>query len=216
MLGPSPDERYPFNGEKHTVFLKNVITRPNVVIGDYSYYHDPDHADDFENRNILYHFDFIGDNLKIGRFCALATGVQFIMNGANHALSGFSAYPFNIFGNGWEQGFDFSTISDGFRGDTCIGNDVWIGREATIMPGVVIGDGAIIGTKAVISSNVPPYAIVVGNPGRVIRRRFAAPVIDALLEIAWWNWPIDHVTRHLAAIRGGNISALQNAASAIS
>ena len=94
---------------------------------------------------MLHHYPFIGDKLIIGKFCAIAEGARFIMNGANHAMSGFSTYPFNIFGHGWEQGFDPKTWSQEVRGDTVVGNDVWIGMEAVIMPGVTIGHGAIVG-----------------------------------------------------------------------
>jgi virginiamycin A acetyltransferase len=127
-------------------------------------------------------------------------------------MTGFSTFPFNIFGHGWEEGFDFSTIAAGFRGDTRVGNDVWIGMEATILPGVTIGDGAIVAAKSVVASDVPPYAIVAGNPARVIRRRFDDATIARLLAIAWWNWPVDHITRHLQAIRGADLARLEIAA----
>lgn len=212
MRGPSPDDLHPKAGFPQVVFLKPLITRPNIVVGDYTYYDDPEHAEAFEARNVLYHFDFIGDRLVIGRFCALATGVRFIMNGANHALDGFSTYPFNIFGQGWEEGLDLAQLSEGLRGDTVVGNDVWIGREATLLPGVRVGDGAIIGTQAVVGSDVPPYAIAVGNPARVIRRRFDEKTIARLLEIAWWHWDTDRISRNLDAIRGADLAALEAAA----
>ncbi len=211
MRDPSPDTLHPFNGEPHTVFLKNVITRPNIQVGDFSYYNDPEHAADFETRNVRYHFDFVGDQLKIGRFCALATGTTFIMNGANHAMTGFSTYPFNIFCDAWREGFDPATVFDHLRGDTIVEHDVWFGTDATIMPGVTICSGAIIGANAVVASDVPPYAVVVGNPGRIVRLRFAEPVIERLLEIAWWDWPVDLITRHLSAIRDADLDALERA-----
>ncbi|MEI2386236.1 CatB-related O-acetyltransferase [Breoghania sp. JC706] len=215
MHGPDPDCLYPFNGEPHTVFLKNAISRPNIFVGDYTYYHDDDGAAGFQDRCVRYHFEFLGDRLIIGRFTAIAMGAQFIMNGANHAMTGLSAYPFNIFGQGWDEGFDFATIDAGLRGDTTIGNDVWIGREATIMPGITIGDGAIVGTRAVVASDIPPYAIAVGNPARVIRRRFDNKTIDRLLAIAWWNWPAEQIGRHLDRIRGADIDALERAATSL-
>jgi virginiamycin A acetyltransferase len=162
-------------------------------------------------RCVQHHYDFIGDKLVIGKFCAIATGVTFIMNGANHAMTGFSTYPFNIFGQGWESGFDWATIQAGLKGDTVIGNDVWIGQEATIMPGIRIGDGAIVATKAVVTSDVPPYAIVGGNPAKEIRKRFSDEIIAELLAIRWWDWDVAKITRNLNAIRGTDLEALKNA-----
>lgn len=212
MPGPDPDNRHPLNGESHTVFLKTVITRPTIIVGDYTYYHDPDHAADFESRNVLYHFDFVGDRLVIGRFCALATDCRFIMNGANHVTSGFSTYPFNIFSKDWAEGFDPATYAQGYRGDTRVGNDVWIGRDATILPGVTIGDGAIVGACSVVASDVPACAVVAGNPARVVRYRFSPEIVETLLEIAWWNWPAEKITRHVDAIRGMDLEKLKRAA----
>jgi virginiamycin A acetyltransferase len=126
-------------------------------------------------------------------------------------MPGFSTYPFNIFGAGWEQGFDWATIQAGFKGDTVVGNDVWIGQEATIMPGVRIGDGAIVAAKSVVVTDVPPYAIVGGNPARVIRLRFTDDVVADLLAIRWWDWDADKITRNLDAIRGANLAALKQA-----
>lgn len=211
MHGPDPRTRHPFAGEPHTVFLKAVVTRPTIEVGEYTYYHDPDHAADFENRNVLYHFDFIGDRLRIGRFCALATGARFIMNGANHPMHGFSTYPFAIFREGWEADFDMAELASAHRGDTLVGNDVWVGRDATILPGVTICDGAVIGAGSVVGSDVPPYAVVVGNPARVVRYRFDETTIDALLAIAWWNWPAERISRNLAAIRGADLDKLAQA-----
>lgn len=150
---------------------------------------------------MLYHYDFLGDKLIIGKFCAIATGATFIMNGANHDMTGFSTYPFHIFKNGWEEGFQPDSIPKLNRGNTVIGNDVWIGSQATILPGIKIGDGAIIGAKAVVASDVPPYSIVVGNPGRVVRLRFSPEVIDLLLSVQWWNWDIEKITKHMDVIR---------------
>ncbi|SOC17768.1 CatB-related O-acetyltransferase [Stappia indica] len=211
MHGPNPRTRHPLSGEAHTVFLNTVITRPTIEVGDYTYYHDEDHAAEFETRNVLYHFDFIGDRLRIGRFCALATGARFIMNGANHPMHGFSTYPFAIFGEGWSDGFDMAELGVGYRGDTVVGNDVWIGREAMILPGVTICDGAVIGAGSVVASDVPPYAIAVGNPARILRLRFPEDVIERLLAVAWWDWPADKISRNLGAIRGADLDKLERA-----
>ena len=189
-------------------FIQNTVSNPNIIIGDYTYYDDPENSEDFE-RNVLYHFPFIGDRLIIGKFCALARGITFIMNGANHELNGFSTYPFQIFGSGWEKVAPQAGETP-HKGDTVIGNDVWIGYEATIMPGVQVGDGAIIATKSVVVSNVSPYTIVGGNPARCIRQRFDDDVIRALLEVAWWNWGIEKITANLEKIVAADINALMN------
>jgi len=212
MHGPSPEEIRPFNGEPHTVFLKNVVTKPTIEIGDYTYYNDEKNAAEFEIRNVRYHFDFVGDRLKIGKFCALAQGTTFIMSGANHAMTGFSTYPFNIFQNGWEETFDPATIFDHLKGDTLVENDVWFGTNAVVMPGVTICSGAIIGAHAVVASDVPPYSVVVGNPAQVVKLRFDEATIERLLEIAWWDWPLERISRHLNAIRGADLKTLQAAA----
>ncbi len=192
-------------------FLKNIIRSPLISAGDFSYYDDPAGPEHFEEKCVLYHYDFIGDRLDIGRYCALAQGVTFIMNGANHAMQGFSTYPFGIFPGAWRDGFDPAGYASGYRGDTTVGNDVWIGTKATIMPGVTIGDGAIIGAHAVVAKDVPPYSVVAGNPGRVVKRRFSDDIAERLQAIAWWNWPVDKVTRHIAAIGGADIEALEKA-----
>lgn len=163
---------------------------------------------------MLYHFDFIGDKLIIGKFCAIARDVKFIMNGANHQVSGFSTYPFYIFGNGWEKAAPAPEDLP-FKGDTRIGHDVWIGYNATIMPGVNIGHGAIIASQAVVTKDVPPYAIVGGNPATVIKLRFEPEVIDKLLAIAWWDWPIEKISEHLPAIVSADLSQLARLADGI-
>lgn len=187
-------------------YLKNFITSPNIEVGDYTYYDDPNGPEHFE-KNVLYHFDFIGDKLIIGKFCAIAKDVTFIMNGANHQSAGFSTYPFFIFGNGWEK----SAPQPGdlpFKGNTEIGNDVWIGYNATIMPGVKIGSGAIIASKSVVTNDVPAYSVVGGNPAKIIKQRFDDKTINALLSIAWWDWSSDKITAHLDAITQNNLDLL--------
>ena len=208
MYGANPNEKHPMEGFPQICFIKNTVTNPNIIIGDYTYYDDLEDSENFE-RNVLYHFPFIGDKLIIGKFCALATGVKFIMNGANHKISGFSTYPFQIFGNGWEKVTpELDELPN--KGNTVIGNDVWIGYEAVIMPGVEIGDGAIIASKSVVTKDVSPYTVVGGNPAKVIKKRFADEVIETLLEIAWWDWDIEKITRNLDKIVGGDIDGLKN------
>jgi virginiamycin A acetyltransferase len=189
-------------------FIQNTVSNPNIIIGDYTYYDDPEDSENFE-RNVLYHFPFVGDQLIIGKFCALARGVKFIMNGANHKLDGFSTYPFQIFSNGWEK-VDPEPEEFPYKGNTIIGNDVWIGYETIIMPGVQVGDGAIIAAKSVVVSDVPPYTIFGGNPAKCIRQRFDDDVIRALLGVAWWNWDIEKITRNLEKIVATDIEALIN------
>jgi len=210
MHGPSPLTKHPMEGFPQVCFIKNTVNNPNILIGDYTYYDDPEDSENFE-RNVLYHFPFVGDKLIIGRFCAIARGVKFIMNGANHKLSGISTYPFQIFANGWEA---FAPSDDEFphKGDTVIGNDVWIGYEALIMPGVHIGNGAIVSARAVVTNDVPAYNIVGGNPARVIRQRFSNAQIETLEHIAWWDWPVEKISRHLGLIMAGDVDALRRCA----
>ena len=206
MSGPSPDNKHPMEGFPQVCFIKNTVSNPNIIIGDYTYYDDPVDSEDF-GRNVLYHFPFIGDKLVIGKFCALARGVKFIMNGANHKLSGISTYPFQIFGNGWEKVMpDAGDLP--YKGDTVIGNDVWIGYEALFMPGVQVGNGAIVSSKSVVTGDVPAYAIVGGNPAKVIRYRFDPDTITRLEQIAWWNWPVEKISAHLVLITAGDVDAL--------
>lgn len=212
MHGPDPADPFPMPGFPQVCYLRNVIDAPNIEIGEYTYYDDPDGADNFL-RNVLYHFDFIGDRLRIGRFCAIARGVRFVMNGANHRLDGISTYPFQIFGGGWERVMPKPGELP-FKGDTVIGNDVWIGYDALIMPGVCIGDGAIIAARSVVTHDVPPYTLVGGNPARPIRRRFGDADIDTLLRIAWWDWPVERITRLLPSIVAGDVAALAREAKA--
>lgn len=209
MQGPSPDTTYPLPDFPQICFLKNIISRPNIAIGDFTYYDDPDGVENFE-KNVLYHFPFIGDRLTIGKFCAIARGVKFIMNGANHQMNGISTFPFFIFGNGWETARPAENELP-YKGDTVIGNDVWIGYDALIMAGVTIGDGAIIAARAVVTADVPPYAIVGGNPARILRHRFDPEGVRRLQAVAWWNRPMAWISKHLKQIRGGDLHALEAA-----
>ena len=206
MYGADPKDKHPMKGFPQICFIQNTVSNPNIIIGDYTYYDDPENSEDFE-RNVLYHFPFIGERLIIGKFCALARGVKFIMNGANHKLDGFSTYPFGIFGNGWEK-IDSQPKELPSKGNTVIGNDVWIGYETVIMPGVQVGDGAIVAAKSVVVSDIPPYTIFGGNPAKCIRQRFDDDTIQSLLKIAWWNWESAKITRNLEKIVSADIEAL--------
>lgn len=207
MNGPDPETRHPIPGAERTAFLKHFVTRPNIQVGDYTYYDDPAGPGRFQ-ENVLYHFDFVGDRLIIGRFCSIAAETRFIMNGGNHATDWFTTFPFPVFGGGWEKAMPDAWPN---RGDTVVGHDVWIGYGATIMPGVTIGNGAIVATRSVVTRDVPAFAIVGGNPARVIRHRFDEPTREALGEIAWWDWDAEKITRNVAAICGGDLAALRAA-----
>ena len=205
--GPDADAITPIPRVPQIQFLKNLITSEFIEVGDFTYVDDPKLKGNFED-NVLYHYPFIGDKLIIGKFCTIANDVTFIMNGANHSMTGASTYPFYLFGNGWEQ----AKPQDGelpYKGDTVIGNDVWVGTGVKIMPGVSVGNGAILASYAVVAKDVPPYAIVGGNPAKSLRQRFDQETINRLLNVAWWDWPIERITTMLTHIRTGNLDALE-------
>lgn len=210
MTGPDPDTLHPMEAHPPTTFLRPLAEgRANVDVGPYAYYDDPDRPELFFDRNVLHHFEFFGDRLIIGAFAQIATGVQIFMNGGTHAMSGVSTYPFNIFGQGWEEGFDPATWTAEHKGDTVIGGDVWIGHQAVIMPGVTIGPGAIVAARAVVTQDVPPFTIVGGNPARPMKARFDDDTVARLLAVAWWDWPEPKITRNLDAIRSADVAALE-------
>jgi virginiamycin A acetyltransferase len=196
----SPLTTFPLAHYDRLCFLKNVVKNPQIEVGDFTYYDDFVTVANFE-KNVRYLFDFTGDRLIIGKFCQIASDVTFIMNGANHLTDSVSTYPFAIFGNGWEHAMEGKAYP--FKGDTRIGNDVWIGYGATIMAGVTVGDGAIIATKSVVTKDVAPYAILGGNPAREIRLRFSEAQIEHLLSVRWWDWPAEKITEHLDALTSG-------------
>lgn len=206
-----PDKKiYPRTNDRETVYLKNVITNPNIIVGDFTMYND--YVNDpklFEKNNVLYQYPINHDKLIIGKFCSIACGAKFIFNSANHTLSSLSTYPFPIFFEEW--GLDVKNITNAWdnKGDIVIGNDVWIGYEAVIMSGVTIGDGAIIGTRAVVTKDVPPYTIVGGVPAKPIRKRFSEDVISCLLEIRWWDWSKERIAENINAIQSGCIEQLK-------
>lgn len=205
--GPGADTVFPLPQVGRTVcFLKNVITNPNIQIGDYTYYHDIKEAHHFEKNNLVYHENFINDKLIIGKFCQIAMGVRFIMNASQHQMSGFSTFPFAIFNKHWAESYE---LDFPLAGDTIVGNDVWIGYNACIRPGVKIGDGAIIATTSLVTKDVPPYTIIGGNPAKIIRQRFEDNVIEELLRIRWWDWPIEKILQHLPEITGADIEKLK-------
>ncbi|MBE2217324.1 MAG: CatB-related O-acetyltransferase [Ignavibacteria bacterium] len=204
--GPDKNTIYPLAGYERLCFLKNIIENPNIVVGDYTYYDDFEDVHNFE-KNVKYHFDFTGDKLIIGKFCMIASDVKFIMNGANHLNDSISAYPFAIFGNGWEGAMEGRSYPN--KGDLVIGNDVWIGYNATLMAGITVHDGAIIAANSTVTKDVEPYAIVGGNPAAVIRKRFSVEKIRELLAIKWWDWDIENITRNVHNLTGNDISKLK-------
>ncbi|MEL7146300.1 MAG: CatB-related O-acetyltransferase [Bacteroidota bacterium] len=206
MKIPDKNQKFPLPNYDRLCFLKNVVKNPNIIVGDYTYYDDFETVENFE-KNVKYLFDFTGDQLIIGKFCMIASDVTFIMNGANHLSEAISTYPFAIFGADWSEAMEGKSYPT--KGNTVIGNDVWIGFGATIMPGVTIGDGAIIATKAVVTKDVAPYTIVGGNPAVEIRKRFSAVKIDELMKMRWWDWPIEKITANVHHLTGNDIEVLR-------
>ncbi|MDR0568861.1 MAG: CatB-related O-acetyltransferase [Spirochaetaceae bacterium] len=195
IFGPDPDSVYPNPNNKSICFIKNVVKNPHIIAGDYSYYEDPQNPEDFESR-VTYFDPSIGDKLIIGKFCGIAQGVEFVMNGLNRRMGSVTAYPFHLMGKDWEQ-FLPSSADTSQHKDTVIGNDVMIHRNVTILPGVHIDDGAIIMANSVVSTDIPPYWVAGGNPVRIIRKRFDDDLIKHLLEIQWWNWPAEKIFKNL-------------------
>ena len=207
-MGPNPNAIFPNPKIPSLCFIKNVIKNPNIIVGEYTYYDDIDGAENFESH-VTHHYDFIGDKLIIGKFCAIAKGIEFIMSGANHRIDSITTYPFNIMGNGWEK--SAPSLSDlKLKGDTIIGNDVWIGQNVTILPAVHIGDGAIIGANSVVAKDIPPYSVAAGNPCEVKRKRFDEDLIEYLLKIKWWNWDTEKIFKNMEALCSGDLSKIKN------
>ena len=197
---------YPRTGDTQTVYLKNVITRPNIEVGDYTMYNDfVNDPKKFEQNNVLYQYPINHDRLIIGKFCSIACGAKFLFNSANHTMASLSTYPFPLFFEEWELEKKNVTEAWDNKGDIIIGNDVWIGYEAVILAGVTIGDGAIIGTRAVVTKDVPPYSIVGGVPAKSIRKRFDDETIVELLRLKWWDWSEEKIAQNIQAIKSGQV-----------
>jgi virginiamycin A acetyltransferase len=196
VVGPDPTSIYPNPDSKSVCFIKNVVKNPHIIVGDYTYYEDPDDAADFESH-VTYLDPQIGEKLIIGKFCGIAQGVEFMMNGLNRRMSSVTVYPFHRMGNGWEQIVPGSPPDPALNRDTVIGNDVMIHRNVIILPGVHIDDGAIIMANSVVSTDIPPYWVAGGNPVRIIRKRFDDDLIKHLLEIQWWNWAAEKIFENL-------------------
>lgn len=183
---PDPNMIHPIAGYDKEIYVKPTIQNPNITVGDFTYIADSE----FESH-VTNFYPWSKDKLIIGKFCQIATGVEFIMNDANHQMSAVSTFPFYTL-DGWDM--EAPSASDmPFKGNTVIGNDVWIGQNAVILPGVNIGDGAIIGANSVVGSNIAPYTIVAGNPAKVIRKRFDEELIDLMLRFKWWDKSITEI-----------------------
>jgi virginiamycin A acetyltransferase len=211
VLPDAPDSTvvHPVTGQPRVVFLRPLVVHPAVEVGDFTYYDHPTRAEHFAEDAVLYAFG--PERLIIGRFCALAAGVRFLLPGANHADRGPSTFPFGIFGPPWDSTMDL-VLSAPSRGDTVVGNDVWLGYDALVLPGVRIGHGAVVAAASVVASDVPPYAVVGGNPARVVRRRFEEEDVERLLRAAWWDWPAASITTHARTIMAGTPLELEQIA----
>lgn len=204
---PDPNMVFP-NEHKTTCFIKNVVTAPNIFVGDYTYYDDANDPTAFERNNVLFNWPEFGDKLVIGKFCAIASGTKFIMGPANHRTSSVSTYPFAVFGGAWAENIPPHLAQLPRKGDIVIGNDVWIGRESVIMPGVTIGDGAIVAAYSVVTKDVAPYTIVGGNPAKFIRTRFDEELTGLLLRLRWWDFPPERLAEFLPVLCDSDLEAV--------
>ena len=197
-MNPNPNKIFPNRKIKTITNVKPAIKNKNIIVGDFTYFADTD----FE-KHVTHHYDFIGDKLIIGKFCQIAAGVNFVMNGANHQMNAVTTFPFYIF-EGWKQKVPPLNKMP-LKGDTIIGNDVWIGQNVTILPGVHIGDGAIIGLNSVVGSDVAPYTMVAGNPAKVIRKRFDNQLIKLLLKLKWWDKSVKEINDLIPILTDNNL-----------
>ena len=202
MSAPNPNTMHPIAGYDKEIYVKPTIKNPNIIVGDFTYIADSE----FESH-VTHHYDFIGDKLIIGKFCQIAAGVEFVMNGANHQMNAISTFPFYTL-EGWKMNPPAASDMP-FKGDTVIGNDVWIGQNATILPGVHIGDGAIIGANSVVGSNVEPYSIVVGNPAEVTRYRFDKDLTELLLKFKWWDKPVEEINELIPILTSSDLDKVK-------
>ena len=199
---PDPDVIHPVKGYDKEIYIKPSITRSNIIAGEFSYIADSD----FESH-VTHHYEWNGDRLIIGKFCQIAAGVEFVMNGANHQMNAVSTYPFYTL-EGWDMEPPSSSDMP-LKGDTVVGNDVWIGQNAVILPGVHIGDGAIIGADSVVGSNVEPYTVAAGNPCRVLRKRFDDEMIGLLIKFRWWDKSIEEINSLIPVLTCSDIGKVR-------
>ena len=201
-MRPDPNSKYPIPGYEKEIYVKPTITNPNIIVGDFTYIADSE----FESH-VTNFYPWSRDKLIIGSFCQIAAGVEFMMNDANHQMSAVSTFPFYTLA-GWEAEAP-SPDDMPYKGDTVIGNDVWIGQNAVILPGVHIGDGAIIGANSVVGHDVPPYTIVAGNPARVLRKRFDDELIELLERFRWWDRPIDEINALIPLLTSSDLKKVR-------
>ena len=199
---PDPDKVHPIAGYENEIYVKPTISDPNIEVGEFTYIADAE----FESH-VTHHYPWLGDKLIIGKYCQIAAGVEFMMNGANHQLNAVSTYPFFTL-EGWDMAPP-ERADLPFKGDTVVGNDVWIGQNALILPGVHIGDGAIIGAGSVVGSDVAPYTIVAGDPARPIRKRFDDELIALLLQFKWWDKSIDEVNTLIPLLTSSDLEKVR-------
>ena len=200
---PNPNTIHPIAGYDKEIYVKPTIKNPNIIVGDFTYIADSE----FESH-VTHHYDFVGDKLIIGKFCQIAADVEFVMNGANHQMNAVSTFPFYML-EGWNMKPPAQSDLP-YKGDTIIGNDVWIGQNATILPGVHVGDGAIIGANSVVASDVEPYSIVVGNPVKLIRYRFDGELTSLLLKFKWWDKPVEEINALIPLLTNGDLEFVKN------
>ncbi len=199
---PDPNVIHPINGYYNEIYVKPTVKNPNIIVGDFTYIADSD----FESH-VTHHYEWIGDRLIIGKFCQIASGVEFVMNGANHQMNAVTTFPFYTL-DGWDM--EPPAKADlPLKGDTVIGNDVWIGQNAVILPGVHIGDGAIIGANAVVGSDVEPYTIVIGNPSRLLRHRFDPELTELLLKFKWWDKEIEEINSLIPILTSSDLNMVK-------
>jgi virginiamycin A acetyltransferase len=212
---PDPDRLHPVEGLARVVFLRPLLVGlgeaapRNVEVGAFTYYDDAVRATSFFSRNLLYNITQ-GTRLSIGKFCALATGASFMFPDANHGIAGPSTFPFGVFGGAFAEALPLADYIWRPAGETLVGNDVWIGMDALVMPGVRIGHGAVVGARAVVTRDVPDYAVVAGNPARVVKRRYAEDEAARLVALGWWDWPVADIARAVPLLVNGDVAALED------
>ena len=199
---PNPDVIHPIAGYDKEIYVKPTIKNPSIIVGDFTYIADSD----FESH-VTHFYPWSRDNLIIGKFCQIAAGVEFVMNDANHKMNAVTTFPFYTL-EGWEMKIP-DPAEMPFKGNTVIGNDVWIGQNAVILPGVHVGDGAIIGANSVVGSDVAPYTIVIGNPAKVLRKRFDDELIGLLLKFKWWDKSIEEINALIPILTSSDLEKVR-------
>ena len=199
---PNPEVIHPIAGYDKEIYVKPTIKNPSIIVGDFTYIADSD----FESH-VTHFYPWSRDNLIIGKFCQIAAGVEFVMNDANHKMNAVTTFPFYTL-EGWEMKIP-DPAEMPFKGNTVIGNDVWIGQNAVILPGVHVGDGAIIGANSVVGSDVAPYTIVIGNPAKVLRKRFDDELIGLLLKFKWWDKSIEEINALIPILTSSDLEKVR-------